>query len=379
MKIVLTGGGTGGHFYPLIAVAQEIYRLCDEAKIIEPTLYYIGPDPYDSLALAEHNVRFVRAAAGKVRRYTSFWNIIDAFKIFWGVIESIWQMYVLYPDVVFSKGGYAAFPTLVACRILAIPVVIHESDASIGRANMYAAKFAQRIAISYPGSETLFPKKVQDRIALTGNPIRADIAVPAKEGGHTFLGLSPDVPTVLVMGGSSGAQVINSTLMNALPDLVSKYNVIHQTGKELFGEVEKVSSVVLKDNPNKDRYKYFPFLNPLAMRMASGIANVYVSRAGSNAIFEVAAWGIPSIIIPIPEDISHDQTKNAFTYARAGGCVVVEQKNLTSHILISEIDRIINTKEVRDAMIRGAHGFARLDAAEKIARTILEIALEHEA
>jgi UDP-N-acetylglucosamine--N-acetylmuramyl-(pentapeptide) pyrophosphoryl-undecaprenol N-acetylglucosamine transferase len=378
MKIVLTGGGTGGHFYPLIAVAEEIHRLCEESKIIEPKVYYMGPDPYDSLALAENDIEFIRAAAGKVRRYASLLNFLDSFKILFGIIESIWQMYKIYPDVVFSKGGYAAFPTLVACRILAIPVVVHESDASVGRANMYAAKFAKAIAISYPGTEELFPKKVRDRIALTGNPIRSDIAIPAKEGGHTFMSLSSEVPTVLVMGGSSGAQTINSTLLNALPELVARYNVVHQTGRELYEEVEKISTVVLKDNPHKDRYKYFAFLNPLALRMASGIANVFVSRAGSNAIFETAAWGIPSIIIPIPEDVSHDQTKNAFTYARAGACVVIEQKNLTPHILVSEIDRIVNTKEVRDEMSRKAREFARPDAAEKIARTIMEIALEHE-
>jgi UDP-N-acetylglucosamine--N-acetylmuramyl-(pentapeptide) pyrophosphoryl-undecaprenol N-acetylglucosamine transferase len=111
--------------------------------------------------------------------------------------------------------------------------------------------------------------------------------------------------------------------------------------------------------------------------MAAGAANIVVSRAGGS-IFEVASWGLPSIIIPIPEDVSHDQTHNAFSYARAGACVVIEQKNLTPHLLVSEIDRIMKTKEVRDELIRNARAFAQPHAAEKIAKIILEIALKHE-
>lgn len=380
MKIVLLGGGTGGHFYPLMAVAEEIRSLIEKEHLLKPQLYYIGPTSYDAEALMEREIIYIPGYAGKVRRYFSILNFFDLFKTFFGILHSLWQMYVLYPDVIFTKGGYTAFPTLVAARILAIPVVVHETDSRMGRANMFAAKFAKAIAISYPGTEEYIPKVPRERIALTGNPIRIELASPAKEGAHTFLELSPDIPTIFITGGSLGAQVINETVISALPELITRYQIIHQAGRENLEYVKGVTSVILENLKDKElaqRYKVFGFLNSLSVRMAAGAANLVISRAGGT-IFEIASWGLPSIIIPIPEEISHDQTHNAFAYARSGACVVIEQKNLTPHLLISEIDRIMTTKEVRDELTRNARAFAQPNAAEKIARTILEIALTHE-
>ncbi|MFZ2593996.1 MAG: UDP-N-acetylglucosamine--N-acetylmuramyl-(pentapeptide) pyrophosphoryl-undecaprenol N-acetylglucosamine transferase [Minisyncoccia bacterium] len=378
MKIVLTGGGTGGHFYPLIAVAEEIFALALERHMIEPQLFYIGPEPFDKLALQEHNIVFIQSPAGKLRRYASILNVFDFVKTFFGIIKSVFQLYSLYPDVIFSKGGYASFPTLVAARILAIPVIVHESDASVGRANLYGAKFARFVAISYPGTEELIPVP-KEKIALVGHPVRKDIALPAKEGMYNFLELSPELPTILVMGGTLGAQTINNAVIDALPLLLPKYQVIHQTGAQNLDEVRKISQVVLKNNEFKDRYKTYGFLNTLALRMSAGAASLVVSRAGTGTIFEISAWGLPSIIIPIPEQISHDQTKNAFAFARVGACTVIEQHNLTSHILVSEINRIMETKQLKDDMVRSARTFARPDAARKLARVILDTVLEHEA
>jgi UDP-N-acetylglucosamine--N-acetylmuramyl-(pentapeptide) pyrophosphoryl-undecaprenol N-acetylglucosamine transferase len=289
-------------------------------------------------------------------------------------------MYVLYPDVIFTKGGYTAFPTLVAARILAIPVVVHETDSRVGRANLFAAKFAKAVAISYPGTEEYLPKVPKERIALTGNPIREELATPMKEGSHEFLGLDPNIPTIFITGGSLGAQTINEAVISALPELIPRYQIIHQVGKENLEYVRGVTRVILEnlaDKTAQDRYKVFGFINALSVRMAAGASSLVVSRAGGT-IFEIASWGLPSIIIPIPEDVSHDQTHNAFSYARSGCCVVIEQKNLTPHLLVSEIDRIMKTKEVRDELVRSAHAFAQPKAAEKIARIILEIALKHE-
>jgi UDP-N-acetylglucosamine--N-acetylmuramyl-(pentapeptide) pyrophosphoryl-undecaprenol N-acetylglucosamine transferase len=380
MKIVLLGGGTGGHFYPLMAVAEQLRHLAEAEKLVTPKLYYIGPSSYDAEALLEREITFIPGYAGKVRRYFSILNFFDAFKTFFGILHSIWQMYVLYPDVIFTKGGYTSFPTLVAARILAIPVVVHETDSRFGRANKFAANFAQAVAISYPGSEQYIPKVKRDRIALTGNPIREELATPVKEGAHAFLGLDENKPTIFITGGSLGAQAINEAVISALPELITRYQIIHQVGKENIDYVKGVTSVILenlKDKTAAERYKVFGFLNALSVRMAAGASNLVISRAGGS-IFEIASWGLPSIIIPIPEDVSHDQIHNAFSYARVGGCVVIEQKNLTPHLLVSEIDRIMNTKEVRDELIRNARAFAQPKAAEKIAHLILEIALKHE-
>ncbi len=379
MRIVFTGGGTGGHFYPIIAVAEAIHEIVDKEKILEPELYYLGPDVLDKTALAEQNIIYKPSPAGKMRRYFSIQNFFDVFKTLAGIIKATWQLYWLYPDVVFSKGGYAAFPTTVAARILGIPLIIHESDAKPGKANLIASKWAKAIAVSYPGTADYFIEKgvPKEKIALTGHPVRSALFKPVGEGAHHYLGLNKDVPTVLIVGGSLGAKAINSTVLDALKRLVDKYQVIHQTGKDHIEDVKKVASVILKDHPHKHRYHPFGFLNQLAMRMASGAANLIVSRAGAGMIAEISIWGLPAIVIPIPEEISHDQTENAFVYASIGAATVIKQKNLTPTILVAEIDRILSNPELQAEMSSAAVSFAKPKAAETIARQILEVALSH--
>ena len=378
MKIVLTGGGSGGHFYPIIAVAQEIHNITSDDKLLEPELFYIGPEEYDRNALMENNIVFRQSPAGKVRRYFSVLNFFDFFKNIIGIIKAIVQLFIIYPDVVFSKGGYAAFPTVVAARVLMIPVIVHESDATPGMVNRWAAKFAHRVAVSYPGVAKEFKNTPEEKIALTGNPVRSTIFSVAKEGGYEYLGLSPEVPTILILGGSQGAQKINEAVISALPTLVQKYQIIHQVGKKNIEEIKGLAGVVLHDIPYAERYHPFGFLNTLAYRMSAGISSLVIGRAGSGTIFDTAAWGLPSIMIPLPEDVSHDQTTNAFAYARSGAAVVIKQKNLTEHLIIAEIERIMGSEEVQNQMKKAASDFARPDAAHKIAQIIIETALEHE-
>lgn len=378
MKIVLTGGGTGGHFYPLIAVAEAIEDLSNERTLLEPELFYIGPPAFDSAALLEHDITWLPAPAGKLRRYPSLRNILDLFKTIAGVIKALAQLFRIYPDVVFSTGGYSAFPTLWAARLLRIPTVIYDADASAGRVSLWSSKFARYIAVAHPDAALSFPESVREKIARTGHPIRKEIEQPASEGGHEFLKLDKTAPTILVMGGSQGAQAINEVVLNALPSLVASYNVIHQSGASNLEEVSSVAGVVLRDNQHADRYRPFGLLNTLAMRMSAGVTNVVVARAGSGTIFEIASWGIPSILVPIPEDVSHDQTENAFSYARAGGCIVIEQKNFTPHVLQAEVDRIMQNEDVRTAMAQSARAYARRESAHTIADVLLKTALTHE-
>ena len=378
MKILLAGGGSGGHFYPLVAVTEALERIAEEKNLIEPDVFYVGPEPFDKTALLEHEITHLQSSAGKLRRYPSLLNIFDLFKTAWGICTSTMLLYRLYPDVVFSTGGYAAFPTLWGARLLRIPVVIYDADARPGRVSLWSASFARYIAVAHPEAAEQFPKKYAEKIAHTGHPIRREIEAPAKEGGHEFLKLDQTVLTVFIVGGSSGARRINETTLNALPTLLEHYNVVHQTGKDNLEEVQQLSSVILKDSRYGNRYRPFGLLNTIALRMTAGIASLVVTRAGSGTIFEIASWGIPSILIPIPTEISHDQTENAFSYARAGAAVVLEQKNLTPHILVAEIDRIMNDERVRAAMTIAAKNFARPEAAQKIATIIAEVALPHE-
>jgi UDP-N-acetylglucosamine--N-acetylmuramyl-(pentapeptide) pyrophosphoryl-undecaprenol N-acetylglucosamine transferase len=374
MKILFAGGGTGGHFYPIIAVAQALYDKSKEKKVLPPKFYFMSDTKYNPRALFDNEIEFVQVPAGKIRRYFSILNFTDLFKTFTGVFIALIKMFRIYPDVVFGKGGYASFPALFAARILRIPVIIHESDSSPGKVNKWASKFAQKIAISYPEAAEFFDK---NKVAFTGNPVRKEVAQPLSNGAREFLNLEEKTPIVLILGGSQGAQNINDVVIDGIGEMVKKYQILHQTGRANFEVVKQTAEIVLKDNPSSYRYHPFDYLNDLAMRMSAGIADIVVSRAGS-AIFEIAIWGLPSIIIPLPKIISRDQEQNAFSYARTGACSVIEEQNLASHILIAEIDRILNSPSIKDKMRQGAKEFSHIDASRKIAEVILETALLHE-
>ena len=379
MKILLTGGGSGGHFYPIIAIAEELNQISKDNRLLRPEIFYMSTNPYNDGLLFEKNISFEKIRAGKIRRKLGavniIFNILDLFKTVWGALFALWKMFIIYPDVVFGKGGYASFPALFSARLLMIPVVIHESDSTPGKVNSWAGKFARRVAISYPEAAKFFPK---DKTAYTGNPIRTEVleTMPSLEA-HQFFKLDPKVQTILILGGSQGSKFINEVIMDSLPELVSKYQIIHQTGKKNIKVIEETRDIVLVNNKNKDRYIPIEYLNVLNLRASAGAADIIISRAGST-IFEIAVWGKPSIIIPIPEPTSHDQRMNAYAYARSGASIVIEEKNLASHVLISEIERILSSPNEIEKMHRSALAFARKDSAKLIAREIIAIALEHE-
>jgi len=374
MRILFGGGATGGHFYPIVAIAEELNQIIEKEKILEAKLYFLSPTPYNEKALFDNGIIYKSVAAGKLRRYFSIANFFDFWKTLIGSIQALITVFFIYPDVVFGKGGYASFPALFAARLLGIPVFIHESDSHPGRVNAWAAKFAKRIAVSWEEAIVYFPK---EKTAYTGQPIRKSIRLPQKEGAYDYLQLEPSVPTIFVMGGSQGAELINDVLLRALPDLLKKYQVIHQAGPKNVELCQKLTSVILKDDPNKGRYKVYGYLNDLSLRMAAGISTMVISRAGST-IFEIAAWGLPSILVPISEEVSHDQMKNAFNYARYGAAVVIEENNLTPHVLTSEIDKIASNKDLQARLSAGAKRFYRPDAAQVIAKEIMALAIEHE-
>ena len=377
MKIILTGGDSGGHFYPLIAVAEKINEFVEKEKLLKPQIYFLSNSPYDKKLLFDNEIIFKKVSAGKLRRYFSVLNFFGLFKTGWGFIKSFFLVFNIFPDVVFSNGGNISFPVLLSAKILRIPVVIHISDSVPGRTNAWASKFAKKVSLAFPeASEQLTTKK--ERIAVLGNPIRKELIKTLSEGAAEFLDLSKSLPTILILGGSSGSQVINERVVDILSELVKEYQIIHQIGKKSFEKVKGRARVVLEKSEYKDRYKPFPYLSSLAMKMSAGISDLIISRAGAGSISEIAMWGLPSIIIPIPEDVSSDQRKNAFTFARIGATVVVEQSNLTSSIFLSEITKLMGDEGKRKELAENAKKFAKVDSAEKIARGIINIALKHE-
>lgn len=378
MKILMTGGMTGGHFYPIIAVAEAIQDQARKEKILEPKIYFMSPDPYNRQQLFDHDIEYIPTTAGKRRikpkGLSRIRNFFDIFKMGFGVLSAIVKMYFIMPDVIFSKGGFGAFPALVASRVFNIPVVIHESDSTPGRVNKWAGKFAKKIALSYSEAAEFFPN---DKTAYTGNPVRKEIREPLQSGAFEYLHLENNIPVLLILGGSQGGKIINDAILTALPQLLKSYQIIHQTGKVNILEVKRIAHVILENHNHESRYHPYDYLNTLSMRMAAGAASLIISRGGST-IFEIALWGVPSILIPITDSNGDHQRKNSYNYARESKSVVIEETNLTPEILAHEIERIVTNQALSDAMSAGAKKFARTDSAELIAHEILKIAIKHE-
>ena len=374
MKILFTGGGTGGHFYPIIAVTEEIKKIAIEDKLVEPELYFMSVDPYNEELLFANGIKFVKVTAGKWRRYFSLRNFTDIFKNIYGFFEALIKLYAIYPDLVFCKGGFSSFPPVLAARILSIPVFVHESDSHPGRVNAWAGKFAERIAVSYQQAVEYFPA---GKVAVTGNPLRQEILNPNQAGAHDFLTFEKDRPVIMIVGGSQGAKKINDTIIDILPALLEKYQVIHQTGATNFDDVMATIKAMVDPTLVEKNYRPFPYLSSSAMKMSAAIADLIISRAGS-AIFEIAYWEVPAIIIPLPETISHDQTSNAFSYASTGAAIVIEENNLTPSVLLSEINRIMINPQTQQAMKKASKTFAKPEATRMIAREIINLGNRHE-
>lgn len=368
MRIGFVGGGSGGHFYPLIAVAEELRQSGENVD-----LYYFGPEQYDSAELANNNITFVRIPAGKLRRYFSLLNILDFFKTAFGLLVAIGKLYVVYPDVIFSKGGFTSVPILLAARFFRIPVVIHESDSVPGRANKLARKFARYCAISFESVASEFPA---DRTARTGIPIRKQVREP-HGNPHQLLGLDPSLHTIFVTGGSTGADRVNTLVLESLDELLPTYQILHQTGVKNEQAVRQTASQLHQGNQFLGRYVVVGSLTTEQMAAALTAASIVISRAGSTTLFEIAWHGKPSIVIPIPEDVSHDQRRNAFAYARTGAASVLEESNLRDGLLAAEINTIMTDPGRYQTMSTAARSFVIEGAAKKIADILVSIGHEH--
>lgn len=255
-------------------------------------------------------------------------------------------------------------------------MVIHESDSVPGRANRLAGRFARRIAVSWRDAAEFFPS---EKTAWTGHPVRSALREPVDQtAARAFLKLEPDIPIIFVLGGSQGAQKINELILQTLPQLVERYQIIHQTGVEHLAEMSARADVILSANSHASRYRPFAFLNEHALAMAASVATLAVSRAGST-IFEIAGWGIPSIIIPITESNGDHQRKNAYAYAESGAAAVLEEANLSPTLLLAEIRKIMEDSAHAAAMSAAARTFNNPRAARTIAEKLVEIGLSHES
>jgi len=366
MRILFTGGGTGGHVFPLVAIVREIRRIYPKKNL---EFYYVGPkDDFSAVLLTQEDFTLKTIVSGKMRRYFSWQNFIDIlFKIPLGVIQSFFLLLEISPDLVFSKGGSGSIAVTFSARLLRIPVFIHESDVVPGLSNQKTSKWAKKIFISFPKTEYFDLKKT----ILTGNPIRKEVLEGDEKMAAEIFNLSLSKPIFLVIGGSQGAEAVNDFVLRIINDLLKEYEVIHITGNQNIKEVSAEAQVV--EEKDLDRY-YHPigFLDEEKIKHAYKIADLIISRSGSGSIFEIAAVGKPSILVPLPSAAGDHQSKNAYAYADTGAAIVIEQENLTPNFFMENIQLLFLHPEKLEEMKQSALAFAKPLAARAIAREILE-------
>jgi UDP-N-acetylglucosamine--N-acetylmuramyl-(pentapeptide) pyrophosphoryl-undecaprenol N-acetylglucosamine transferase len=368
MKIVLTGGGTAGHIFPLIAIVREIKKSCPPDSF---QFFYIGPeDKFAKELLSGEGVEVKTISAGKIRRYFSFQNIIDlVFKLPLGFFQAFYYIFVISPDLIFSKGGYGSLPVVLAGWIMLTPIFIHESDVSPGLANKIASRFALEVFTAFPVEKTTYFSA--KKMIAVGNPIREIILSVSEEKARETFGLKEEKPILFFIGGSQGAQKINNELLSALSDFLENFEIIHQTGKNNFEQVKREAKVVISEDLEK-YYHPFPFLNEKEMTAALTAADLIVSRAGAGIIFEIAAVGKPSILVPLRNSAQDHQIKNAYVFAENGAAVVMEEANFRAHFLLERIKQLFSQPEKLKEMAEKAKDFSRPQAARVIARYIVE-------
>ncbi len=368
-RIVLTGGGTGGHFYPLLAVADALMR----AGGVE--IIYLGPAGQYADEFARREIRMSSIITSKLRRYFSLSNFIDIPKFLLGLIEALAKLYFLMPDIVFSKGGPGALPVVIAARFYMIPVVIHESDTVPGLTSRISGKFARKIAISFEESYAFFHKK--KNITLVGNPLRDAFKgrVMPKDDAKAALGFDKMLPLVFVVGGSQGAMRINQFIFDNFEPLLKEFQICHQAGAANLNEAQLIISSLSKEVGSlySSRYKLFGFMTAEEMKLAYTAADVILSRAGSASIFEAAFFGKPSILVPLPEAAGDHQRTNAYAYAKTGAAFVIEENNLKLDVVTTKTGDILGNANNSARMGSAASAFAKPDAADLIAGDIMNL------
>ncbi len=375
LRILLTGGGTGGHIYPLVAIGAEIQTQCGQSGITLDLRYLGAYGPFKAL-LEGNNIKVWRVAESKLRRYMSIHNFIDGPKFVYSFFQAAAKIFFFMPDVVFSKGGPGALAVVLAAKLYFIPVIIHESDTVPGLTNLLSTRFAKLILTSFPGAESYFQGK---HVMLVGNPIRrsllAGIATESKERNKGAYGFDPQLPLILVIGGSQGAMSINDFILDNLPAILQVTQVLHQTGPKNYEQTLKEVSFIAGKMPEEvaKRYKAVDYFGD-EIKVAYIASDLVVSRSSAGVIFEIAAFGKPSILIPLPPSIaaSDHQTKNAYDYTAAGAGEVMEQTNLLPNLFINHVKKIVEDKAISAKMSEAAFAFAKPEAASKIAQIIVE-------
>ena len=350
-KIVLTGGGTLGHVTPHLALIPRLKEAGYE-------IHYIGTENGMEAPKmrAVEGVTYHAVKSGKLRRYHSWQNFTDPFRVIAGAFQSARLMGKIRPDVVFSKGGFVAVPVVFGAWLHRIPVLCHESDLTPGLANKLCKPFASRFATTFPECAEALGKKAE----MTGTPLRPELFTGSREKGLALLGFDGTKPVLLMMGGSSGAQSVNACLRETLPRLTDQFDVAHICGK---GNLDPA----LDGTPG---YRQIEFLDA-ELPDVLACTDLVLSRAGANALCEFQALGRPMLLIPYPKGASRgDQILNAKSLEKRGLCRVLMQEDMNPDTLAEAIH---TTWQERDALTEALQNAPPANGTSRVLELIEEV------
>lgn len=325
-KIVLTGGGTAGHVTPNIALIPGLKRM-------GYNIQYIGSyDGIEKKLIEDTNIPYTGISSGKLRRYLSAKNFTDPFRVLKGYAEAKSAIKSFKPDIVFSKGGFVSVPVVLAAKKYKVPVIIHESDMTPGLANKLSFPSATKVCHNFPETAQYLPK---GKAVLTGSPIRAELLKGDSQKGLSMCGFTKSRPVIMVIGGSLGAVAVNNAIRKALPELLKTFQIVHLCGK---GKTD--SSL-----ENTEGYKQFEYIKD-ELKDLFAMSDIIISRAGANAICEIAALKKPSILIPLSANASRgDQILNANSFKKQGFSEVIEEEHLTTELLTSTVFSVYENQD----------------------------------
>lgn len=390
MKILVVGGGSGGHVTPVVAVVREILKVRPRAKIEFWTDKKYYKNARKITIENGLDIKIRKVVAGKLRRYTNFTfitylqnfdvvikNVIDFFKTIGGLFQSFFRLIANRPDVIFLKGGYVCLPVGVVAHLLRIPYVIHDSDAAPGLTNRVLAKHATKIATGMPLEYYNYP---EERAEWTGIPISEEFS-PATEAKQRALkkelGFDEKKPLIVVTGGSQGAQHINEAMREILPQVLKISSVMLIAGRERYPEMLDLKDYeVWEEGELKTNFRIIEF--SAEMYKLFGAADIVVSRAGASTMTELSSMAKAVIMVPNEKLPGYHQVKNAAAYEKANAAVVVADDKMHEdpELLLKAIRRLIKHPEERDEISKNLKKFSKDNAAENLANTVISVAKE---
>lgn len=370
MRILISGGGTGGHIYPALAVAREL------RERYHAELLYLGDvNGLETSIVPGAGLPFAGITAGKLRRYLSLQTFTDLGRIPVGMRQAFEVVAHFRPHAVFTSGGYVSVPAGFAARRYGVPLVMHQQDVSPNLANRLLTPIATRISVSFPESLRHFPKR---RTALAGNPVRDEVVRVAGKPSASFkseFGFDPSSPVLLVTGGSQGARHINQAVAEALPQILPHCQVLHISGEYTYEETRRSAEPYFLERPEmRGRYVLRAYLST-RMPEALAASDIVLCRSGAATLAELAILGRPSILVPLPPGFTGSpQAVNAAMFRQAGAAEVLLDRDLTVNSLIGMLFSLLENAPRRGLMASAARSLGQPHAAAALADSVATLA-----